>query len=266
MMLKKCFFVLGVVGIMIITGGCSAEETTTPVDILAMEKWDLVFISDSSGWGAADLYAEYIRESLGKEVEVHDLSIGGLTAGRVLRALRQEGQEAHFDLAKLPELIAEAEVIVFYANPEESVFEENPGDWHCTGFGAFVNDCSMNTFTQYRADLDAIYEAFFALRKGKPTLIRAFDAYNPLYKSYQREDVYEACWQCWQNYNTVIHQAAQAHGVPVAEVYRAFNGRNYDEDPNDKGWIGSDKVHTSKEGQRAIADLLNDLDYEPITP
>ena len=80
-----------------------------------------------AGGGAAELYAEPIHESLGKEVEIHNLSIGGLPVGLVLRALCQEGQEAHLDLTKLPELIAEAEVIVFYANPEESITEENPG-------------------------------------------------------------------------------------------------------------------------------------------
>ena len=64
----------------------------------------------------------------------------------------------------------------------------------------------------------------------------------------------------------IIHQAAEAHGVPVAEVYWAFNGSNYDEDPNDKGWIGTDKVHTSKAGQQAIVDQLHELGYEPITP
>jgi beta-glucanase (GH16 family) len=42
--------------------------------------WDLVFISDSSGWYAGSKYAKYIEADLGVSVRLHDFSIGGYKA------------------------------------------------------------------------------------------------------------------------------------------------------------------------------------------
>jgi lysophospholipase L1-like esterase len=49
-------------------------------------------------------------------------------------------------------------------------------------------------------------------------------------------------------------------------VYDAFNGPNHDQDPRDKGYIGSDGMHTNETGQDIIADLLRELGYEYSVP
>jgi lysophospholipase L1-like esterase len=97
-------------------------------------------------------------------------------------------------------------------------------------------------------------------------IVRAFDAYNPLYSVWREHGVYNECMRCWENYNETIHQAAAAHNVPIAHVYDAFNGSNHDEDPREKGYIGYDGIHTSDQGKQVIADLLRDLGYEPVAP
>ena len=49
-----------------------------------LEKWDLVYICDSTGWGVAEKYAENIKRDTRKTVQVKDYAIGGLSAIEVL--------------------------------------------------------------------------------------------------------------------------------------------------------------------------------------
>jgi lysophospholipase L1-like esterase len=130
----------------------------------------------------------------------------------------------------------------------------------------YVKDCAPETFDAYRSDLGAVYQEILKLRGEEPVLIRAFDAYNPLYSVYREQGVYDECLACWENYNQAIHQAAMAHGVPLARVFDAFNGLDHDEDARDKGYIREDGEHTTGAGRQIIADLLRELGYEPTLP
>lgn len=230
------------------------------------ETWDLVFFSDSSGWGVADLYAAHIAEDLDVTVDVHDLAAGSLSAGSVLAALR--GEPSRYPSAvDVPGLVREAEVVVVYGNPLDSISPSRPGDWNCTpGQALYVKDCAPETFHAYQADLEAIHAEILSLRGDSPVLIRAFDAYNPLYSKYRARGVYDECVGCWQNYNQAIHQAAAVYNIPTARVFDAFNGPNHDEDPRDKGYIGADGIHATAAGQQVIADRLHELGYEPTKP
>jgi hypothetical protein len=158
--------------------------------------------------------------------------------------------------------LTEAEVVVLYANPRSTEF----GDWDCVSENPYVKDCLPETFEAYRADLAAIYQEILTLRGDDPIIIRSFDAYNPLYSVFKEHGISEACLGCWETYNQVIHQAAEQFKIPVANVFEAFNGPNHDEDPREKGYIGSDGIHTSGEGSTVIATLLRELGYEPTEP
>ena len=245
-----------------------SRSTITPTGTAVEEKakWELVFFSDSSGWGVADLYAAHLEEDLDVTVEVHDLEASSLSIGSVLAALRGESSRypASVDVAGL---VREAEVVVVYGNPSKSRSESHPWDWNCSSSGApYARVCAPETFDTYRAHLEAIYEEILRLRGGAPVLIRAFDAYNPLYSVFREQGVYDECVGCWENYNQAIHQAAAAHNVPVARVFDAFNGPNHDEDPRDKGYIGGDGIHTTAAGRQVIAELLRNVGYEPTLP
>jgi hypothetical protein len=252
--------------------GCApswgSKPTITPTGTSAEEKpgWDLVFFSDSSGWGVADLYAAYLEEDLGVTVEVHDLATSDLSAGSVLAALR-EGRNPYSPSVDVVALVREAEVVVVFGNPLESRSESHPWDWNCVSSTApYARECAPETFDTYRAHMGAIYEEILRLRGDAPVLIRAFDSYNPLYSVFREQGVYDECVGCWENYNEAIHQAAAAHNVPVARVFDAFNGPNHDEDPRDKGYIGNDGEHTTAAGRQVIADLLRELGYDPVQP
>ncbi|UCE19244.1 MAG: hypothetical protein JSV84_02530, partial [Gemmatimonadota bacterium] len=79
-----------------------------------LEKWDLVYISDSTGWGVAERYAENIGRDTRKAVQVKDYAIGGLSAIEVLDVLYSDPEELDDNDAfkSFQSDIAEAEVIV----------------------------------------------------------------------------------------------------------------------------------------------------------
>ncbi len=235
------------------------EETT----------WDLLWVSDSSGWGVAEIYGQFIAEDNDVEVRVEDSWIGGLSAGAILQGLKEQNTK-NFALDKLRDKIAESEVIVIYGNPEGSEDPSNPGDWNCGQNDltkCYVAQCSSDTFAKYIADLKEIYRIIFEIRQGKPTIIRAIDAYNPsLVSKCEPDGVFDACVSCWEAYNEAIHQAAEAMGVPVAGVFDAWNGKDHIEDPIAKAYTQEDNVHPNELGATVIAQLLRELGYDPILP
>jgi hypothetical protein len=222
------------------------------------KEWDLVIFGDSQAWGIGELYAAHIEEDQGVKVTVHDETAGSQSAYYLLKNLRE--------LERLRKLVSEAEVVAFNCNPRRSVSETNPFDYECmVGYELYVVNCSLETFDKYIEDLEAIIEEILLLRDGSPTIVRVMDYYCSGYDTFKEQGIFEECWECWDNTNNAIHQAAAAHNVPVARVYDAFNGPNHDENPHDKGYLLIDG-HPNEEGQKVIANLFRELDYEPVNP
>lgn len=263
---KQITFLIAGLIITILLTGCTQLTGSNPQDLTTLEEWDLLWISDSSGWGVAEVYAAYIEEDTGIPVNVYDYWDGGLSAGEVLRIL--EGEHTfNAELAKLPEIIPEMEVIVFYTNPAESVAEANPFDFNCGQDGSklYVKACDMANFDLYVQHLEAIYREIFKLRGNRPTILRAYDAYNPTLARWDEPAIFESCLVCWGNYNAAIHQAASTFNIPMAQVYDAWNGPDHDQDPNDKGYT-KDGEHPNELGAQVIAAELRKLGYEPVSP
>jgi lysophospholipase L1-like esterase len=53
---------------------------------------------------------------------------------------------------------------------------------------------------------------------------------------------------------------------PVDLVHLALNGAHGDEDPEEKGYLSADGVHTNAVGAAVIADVHRELGYEPVFP
>lgn len=260
----------------IVLTGCQSGNRQFSEDPIVGEEakieedtWDLLWVTDSSGWGVAEIYGQYIAEDNNVEVNVVDSWVGGLSAGQILQGLKEQNTH-NFDLDKLRERIVESEVIVIYGNPEDSINSSNPWDWNCGQSSiekCYVNNCSIDSFSKYSADLKEIYSIIFEIRQGKPTIIRAIDAYNPRLVSHcQTDGVFDVCLACWETYNEAIHQAADEMGVPVANVFDAWNGINHTEDPVEKGYTRDDNEHPNELGASVIAQVLRDTGYEPIIP
>jgi hypothetical protein len=253
-------------GLVLTLAGLLFSACSSTPDLDDLEEWDLVWVSDSSGWGVAEIYADYIEQDTGKTVVVHDLWVGGLSAEDFLDALNGE-QSAYRNLNEAVALIPDAEVIVVYGNPEKSKAEDNPWDWYCLpGKEFYVNDCEPDVFDLYIQHLDEIFEKIFELRDGQPTILRAFDAYNPIIPNRVGQPGYEDCIWCWGNYNAAIHEAAQTHNVPVALVADAWNGIDFMRNPVEIGYTQGDGIHPSDLGAEVIAQLLRELGYEPVEP
>ena len=255
--------ILGAFMIFVFMVACS--NNTNPLDEL--DEWDLVYISDSTGWGVADRFAENIERDTGKTVRAHSYATSGLQALTILNTLRTAPEEVPAGTYEsLHADIAEAEVIVFFGNPRGPASQGGlnmGGEQSCMG-SMVPSDCSSERFAPYTENLKAVYEEILALRDGKPTIIRAVDFYNPLISIWNTKNIEVECTACWETFNSAVRQAAEAYNIPLVSVYDAFNGPNHDEDPREKGYIGPDDIHASPEGQQVIADILSEAGYEPI--
>lgn len=245
--------------------GCANRNQLTE-----LEKWDLVYICDSSGWGVAEKYAANIERDTKKTVQVKDYAIGGLSAIKVLDGLYSDPEDLDNDdkFKSFQTDIAEAEVIVLFANPrgEPSRGGVKGGMEKCIDYesGNPPDSCSPQMYQPYTENLKAIYKEIFSLRNGEPTIIRAVDLYNPVISEHLKRNMEMECRECQETFKKAIRNAADEFNIPLVSVYDEFNGPDHNEDPREKGYIGDDGIHTSEKGREVIADLLSKIGYEIV--
>ena len=235
------------------------------------EVWDLVVIGDSSLWGLAETLAAQIEADVGVKVVSHDATVGGLSAGTVLAALHSEGPPSTRLEKELASDLRQAEVVVMFANPEDSMDAEKLKDLEsCISASAPkspknpAESCSLEAFEGYTADLAAIWAKILELRDGQPTVLRATDLYNPLVSPWKEAGAFEACTECWGAMSQAARQAAEAYDIPFLSRYDAYNGLNHDQDPREEGYIVSDGQHPSDLMNQHTAELLSEMGYEPL--
>ena len=238
--------------------------TPSPSLLTDLKEWDLVWISDSSGFGVPDLLAVDIQQDTGIKVNVHDLSKGGLRAAEVLAALKDENWP-DAKLSQLSTLIPEAEFIVVGGSPLELNAYDHP-IMPCMGTGPYDFDpYPPDTYTSFKNNLDAIYKEIFRARAGKPTIVRSYEIwYRPAW--WKAGNVMDECMKRVDGFNTALKEVAAEFRVPFTDLSDAFNGLNHDQDPAELNYLGSDGEHPNTAGQKVIADFIRKLGYEPVTP
>jgi hypothetical protein len=249
--------------------GCTTEVALpTPQTELPKgpdAEWTLVVIGDSTLWQLGEAFASQIEKDVGVQVILEDVLVLGLSAGSVLQAL-QTGESPNPVLRRLPDTLRDAEVVVMFANPLDSIDPEKPLDIEaCFDYRA-PQSCGPESFEQYIADLKAIWAIILELRAGQPTILRATDIYNPLVLPWIEHDVFEACTVCWENQSNAARLAAEAYAIPFLSRYDAFNGADHSEDPREKGYIHRDGEHPSALAAQYTAELLSQMGYEPVSP
>ena len=230
---------------------------------------DLVWISDSSGWGAAGFYARHIRQDLKVKVRVQDAWVGGLSAVEILQRLRTPS-------SRWVSLIRNAEVIVVYGSPAGLEIVKG-GD--CIFSSEPPLEVGPQVWQKYIPALKAIYKRIFQIRKGAPVIMRTYTMYvswishapagplaDPSVKSWDEAGITDVCTKKWEWYAWAIRQAAAAYRVPVADVYAAFNGTTHREDPVAKGYVQTDNMHPNDAGRAVIAETIASLGYKPVKP
>lgn len=226
---------------------------------------DLVWISDSVGLYTAPHYAFRIRRDLGVRVRVHDEWQMSLSADLVLARLRKPSHP-------WVRLIRNAEVIFVSGNPAGLVSDE------CVMRLEPPIDTRPQVWTKYVATLKAIYKRIFAIRKGRPVILRTNNWYVPVIYhappawsgfppvSWQQAGVLEPCTKRWEQFSAAIARAAGAYSVPVADLYGAFNGKSHLEDPVAKGYIQGDVTHINNRGRKVFVRTLAALGYKRVAP
>lgn len=198
-------------------------------------------------------------------MELHDFALPALRAGAVLDAL-QTGSSVNLRLEQLPATLADAEVVVMFANPRDSIDPERPLDLEACFDSMPPGLCDPESFEEWTADLKAIWGEILRLRDGQPIILRAIDIYNPLVIRWTEHGVFEACTKCWENMSDAARLAAEAYGVSFLSRLDAFNGPSHDEDPRAKGYIVSDGEHPSELAGEYTVQLLSEMGYTPFPP
>jgi len=245
--------------ITLLTSSCGGQKS---MPTGANAEWTLVVIGDSSMWELGEALASQIESDLGVKVVLEDFSLGSLSAGEVLEVL-ETGKSERFQLEALPGALKEAEMVVIFVNPVDSVNPENPLNlWGCFT-SQMPENCPEEAYSTYVADMEEIWGKIIELRKGKPTILRATDIYNPLISFWEENGVFEACDVCWTNMSAANRKAAEKYGIPFLSRYDAYDGLNHKEDPRLKGFILPDGEHPTEEGAKYTAKLLSEMGYDP---
>jgi hypothetical protein len=248
-----------ILAITLVLVSCSSPAASMPKG--PDTEWDVVVIGDSTMWYLGEALKSKIEEDVGVKVDLNPWIVGGLSAGEVLLSL-----EIYED-GGLSTLLKDAEFVVIWVNPEDSMIPEIPmGGDACFGYGGVVESCPPEAYEKFTADLMAIYARIFDLRDGQPTIVRGVDFYNPVVSQWIKQDKFEACTECWVTLSNATRLAAEAYNIPFLSRYDAFNGPNHDEDPREKGLIMSDGVHPNKLAAEFTAELLSEMGYDPVSP
>jgi len=236
------------------TASTTTAATTTTV---AAATWDLVWISDSRGFGVAQLWADLIEEAEGVEVRVHDRATPRLSLVQVREWFTHDDE--------FRGEVADAEIIFVFGNPTGSGPDEGCAPW-TEPYWQPPERATPADWASYGDVLRDILDVVVELRAGQPTVIRVADEWAAPIADWREAGVEAVCTAGWEAQAGVIREAADEYGAGTASWYDAFNGPDHDEDPREKGYISSDGWHQSVEGAAAQVEVLHTLGYDAIAP
>lgn len=139
-------------------------------------------------------------------------------------------------------------------------------------------DCLRTAVAAFKTNWDAIVMELLDARNTGDTIMRTMTIYNPWVAIDGAANTFADSKEPVQSrgtdlqvlayyldqMNSHIAISAANHGFLSADVHGIFNGESGREDAMAKGYIGSDGIHPTNGGHRAMADLLRGLGYAPI--
>jgi lysophospholipase L1-like esterase len=219
------------------------------------------------GHGYVPLYSKAVAVDNGVTVNRLNLGVPGWTSGDLRNAL---SRNAVFRLAAFSSKVITVNIGGSDLNALRSLYKQG------TCGGVDNEDCLRAGVLVLESNWDSILDSIRALRKRRPTVIRAVDFYNPFVNEDKATDTWPVGGDGTSDFaelkpyldelNTYITASSIARGVLVAPVYLAFNGPTGDEDAGDKGLLAFDHFHPNDRGHALIASLLRDLGYSTVTP
>ena len=202
----------------------------------------------------AQLYADFIVEDQSVEVSLREWE--RWEPGEILENLRTNED--------LRQAIAEAEVITYdfafdWQNRSQNLF--------LTGLcgGVENQDCLREDLQQAEQDWSGILDLITELRAGSPVLLRVllhgdwfFD--YPFWNPTPEQKAIMADY--YHQLQTYALQDAARRGVPVVQV---FPEPYFNESGPPAEYFLTEGIRLSDEGSLALAELLRDMGYEPVT-
>jgi lysophospholipase L1-like esterase len=217
------------------------------------------------GQGYVYQYKRHVEADTGVSLQLYPLGVPGWSSRDLLDAL------LHRPLFRLTTFFSE--VVTWNIGGNDLRTARSQYKARSCG-GADNQQCLRDTVASLKANWDGIISAILSLRRGRPTVIRTTDIYNPYVTQDQNADTWPADagtdFQVLNPYlnevNAYIAASSAAGGIQVAAVHAAFNGVLGNEDPAAKGYIAFDGFHPNAEGHRVIANLLRGLGYAATLP
>jgi hypothetical protein len=239
-------------GVLLFLGTCVTIET--PLPDVAGETWDYVILGSSIGTWWAENYGALIEADLGVKIVYHSYYVGGQPVGKLLQSVISN--------ERLREDIRTAEVITIGSGFADMYFDAillyNDGIYNRQEMEQKVK--------AFRETYDSMLDEVLTLASPSDTIISTMDFYYPYVGKDQEKGRYNQNKRYWQKFNKSIVQAARKRGIPVADVFAAYNGLDGNDDPVDKGYIAGDRLHPSEEGMKVIAEEFRKLGYEYASP
>ena len=230
----------------------------TPTATPATPTWDYVAIGGSAvarNPSHVVFYADHIATDLGVKVKLQRFAGMGRQSSEVLGLLRSS--------QALRKAVSEAEVVTIRIGSND-VFSKlvslSGGSVKCGDEDTM--ECLRSTHESFKRIYDAIIAEVLTLCQSG-AIIRTETYY---YGSLRQLGFDEDLKPLLEPVNAHIIQTAAQNNIPVALVHLAFHGPDSDQNPNSKGYIDADGIHTSKLGATTIADLFRELGYESTCP
>jgi hypothetical protein len=231
-------------------GASSTTAATSSPVTEAQEPWDLLYISDSTGWKAAEAYARLAEEQLCVPVQIIDWRIPRLSMVAALKKIQES------------DVVAEAEIIVLWANPEGSGVKDDYVACQ-TLSGAHPGVYTVEDWAPFADLFGEALDAIWAARGDQPTVLRATDMYVPILEQWRQAGIDDDCEHGMEAMSEALGAAAEAHGATMVSAYDVYNGPNHDEDAVAKGYIDADGIHPSEAGGQAMAEAFAATGFEP---
>jgi lysophospholipase L1-like esterase len=227
----------------------TVPPTMIPTDVAT--EWLYVALGDSEATCCGirtypKYYADFIEQDLNVEVNLRNLGASGMTSEELLDKLDTENYR---------NLISKAQIVTIVITMNDLLLCPQ-GD----------RECAEEKLAMARTNYTAIIEEILKLTSTEVAVIRTQTYDNPFVNKWKERGVFDEQKPMFDRWNQQIVEIATQYDIPVAEVYRDFNGPNGDQDPGEKGYISSDGMHNNDAGARRMAELLRELGYTPLEP
>lgn len=225
-------------------------------------RWQYTALGDSLAFGVLDTqggyvvrYRAYVQSDTGHEVTLTNLGQNGWHSGDLLNALKND--------ATFRSAVSSADVLTFDIGGNDLLHAIDLFQKGTCG-GQDNQDCMRQAVASFGPNWDAIVQEILSLRDKNHTIIRTMDIYDPFVAQEMVRGVFPVIKGYLDQVNVHIAASAAANGIPMAQVYQAFNGPNGDQDPVAKGYLTVDGIHPNDAGHKVIADLIRGLGYAPL--